>query len=209
MTASLDKLPVNVFDVVLLIAVITGYVQGRKHGMSGELLSLFKWLAILAGCTLAYQPVGDSLVQLTGILDTLGGYIAAYLFVGGLIFLFFLGLRRNLGDKVVGSDIFGHAEYYLGMGSGIVRALCVLIAGLALLNARGFTTAEIQAEQKYQHDLYGSDFFPTLHSVQASVFEKSLTGPLIKQYLGFLLIKPTHPAHSANNQYHQKEAAFP
>jgi len=207
MTLPVDKIPVSVFDVILLIAAITGVVQGRKNGMSGELLRLFKWIAIIAGCTFAYQPVGQSLVQITDVFDPLAAYITAYIIVGILIYLLFLALKRNYGDKVVGSDIFGQGEYYLGMGSGLVRAFCILLAVLAILNARGFTTKEIQDEEKYQRDLYGSDFFPTLHSVQASVFEKSFTGPYIKQYLGFLLITPTHPA--ARSQPHQREVAMP
>jgi uncharacterized membrane protein required for colicin V production len=205
MTLGLDKSPVNLFDVVLLIAAITGILQGRKHGMSGELLRLLKWIAIIAGCTFAYEPVGRSLGQVTDMFDPLAGYITAYIIVGVLIFLLFTGLKRNMGDKVVGSDIFGHGEYYLGMGSGLVRAFCVLLAALAILNARSFSKKEIQDEEKYQHDLYGSDFFPTLHSVQSSVFEKSFTGPYIKQYLGFLLIQPTKPSHT---EHHQREASF-
>ncbi len=55
-------------------------------------------------------------------------------------------------------------------------------------------------------DIYGSDFFPGLHSLQTTVFDRSLTGPWIKENLGFLLIKPTQPE---DKQFHQKEAVFP
>jgi hypothetical protein len=55
-------------------------------------------------------------------------------------------------------------------------------------------------------DIYGSDFFPGLHSLQTTVFDRSLTGPWIKENLGFLLIKPTQPE---NNEFHQKDAVFP
>jgi hypothetical protein len=65
--------------------------------------------------------------------------------------------------------------------------------GLALLNARNFKQSEIRADIKYQNDVYGSTFFPKLYNIQSQVFKHSLTGPLIKDNLGFLLIKPTYP----------------
>jgi hypothetical protein len=133
-------------------------------------------------------------------------YLLAY--VGGalLIILIFAGIKRSLGGKLLGSDIFGRSEYYLGMASGLVRGTCILLAGLALLNARYFSPMEVRANQKFQDDVYGSNFFPTLQSVQSTVFDKSLAGPWIKQNLGFLLIKPTEPD---NSELHQKDAAFP
>jgi hypothetical protein len=123
-----------------------------------------------------------------------------------LVFFLFAGIKRALDGKLLGSDIFGRSEYYLGMGSGVVRCSCMLLAALALLNARYYSPTEVRAMQKFQDDVYGSDYFPTLQSVQASVFSKSLTGPWIKQNLGFLLIKPTEPE---DKQLHQKEAVLP
>jgi hypothetical protein len=79
------------------------------------------------------------------------------------------------------------------MLAGMVRFSCILITVLALLNARAYTSAEIRADRKTQDDLYGSDFFPKLYSLQAQVFDNSLAGPWIKQNLAFLLIKPTEP----------------
>ena len=55
------------------------------------------------------------------------------------------------------------------------------------------TKAEIAANEKYQQEMYGSEFFPGLNALQTDVFTKSLTGPLIKQYLEVLFIKPTPP----------------
>jgi hypothetical protein len=92
------------------------------------------------------------------------------------------------------------------MASGLVRFSCILLAALALLNARYFSPTEVKAREKYDNDVYGSSFFPTLHSVQSTVFDRSLTGPWIKENLGFLLIKPTEPEHK---EFHQKEFAYP
>ena len=88
------------------------------------------------------------------------------------------------------------------MGSGLVRFSCFVLVGLALLNARYYTPAEVKAEEKFQNDMYGSHYFPGLHSVQAVVFEKSLVGPWVKENLDFLLIKPTAPE---NKQLQRRE----
>src|SRR4029077_13249373 len=108
-----------------------------------------------------------------------------------LILALFAGIKRGLGGKLIGSDIFGSAEYYLGMGSGMIRFICMMLVALALLNARSFTSAEVKSMEDFQNDVYGSNFFPTLHTVQSSVFEKSFIGSWIRQNLSFFLIKPT------------------
>jgi hypothetical protein len=105
----------------------------------------------------------------------------------------FAFLKKSLGGKLVGSDLFGRSEFYLGMMAGMVRWTCMLIVGLAVLNAREFNSAEIKSKIEYQKNVYGSDFFPELYSVQESVFSKSLTGPFVKKYLSALLITPTAP----------------
>ncbi len=202
---SLDKLPFNAFDVLLLVVLAMGINRGRKLGMSGELLSLLKWLAILFGCALAYQPVGDAFAQGTGIFSALTSYILAYIVAALVILLLFAFLKRTLDGRLVGSDVFGKAEYYLGMVSGFLRFTCILLTLLAILNARYYSPAEVRANEHFQNDMYGSNFFPGLQSVQSEVFERSLTGPWIKDNLGFLLIKPTAPE---DKQLHQKEAKF-
>ena len=92
------------------------------------------------------------------------------------------------------------------MGSGLVRFGCMLLAALALLNARYFSPTEVRAMEARDIDIYGSDFFPGLHSLQTTVFDRSLTGPWIKENLGFLLIKPTQPE---SKEFHQKDAVLP
>lgn len=203
MNLSLDKLPINFFDVALLVCVVTGIYAGRKHGMSGELLRLLQWLVIIIGAAFGYQWLGDLLVR-SNLFNPLGAYLTAYLGIVIFTWLVFLGIKKTFGDHLVASDIFGQCEFYLGMASGSVRYVCILLAGLALLNARLYTTQEVTAMVKFQNDVYGSNFFPTLQSVQASVFERSLTGPYIRKYLSFLLIKPTHPA--VNQQWTPKDA---
>jgi len=189
---SLDTLPFNWFDLVLVTVLGLGIWRGRKHGMSEELLLLLKWLVIVFAASAAYAPLGDYLESVT-VFGKLFCYIVAYLGVILVVFVCFSLLKHLLGGKLVGSDIFGRGEYYLGMAGGMVRFACMLLAGLALLNARQFTTQEVLAMQTFQRDMYGSEFFPTLHTLQNSVFVKSGSGPLIRQYAGGLLIRPTAP----------------
>ena len=51
------SLPINFFDLVLLGVLIAGVCQGRKQGMSEELLSLLKWLCIVGFGAVVYQPL--------------------------------------------------------------------------------------------------------------------------------------------------------
>jgi uncharacterized membrane protein required for colicin V production len=203
---SLDQLPINVFDLLVIAVVVAGIARGRKHGMSEELLSLVTWLAILFGCAYFYEPGGEFIAGFTTMFGRLTCYLMAYVGGGLVLLLLFAGIKRAMGGKLLGSDIFGRSEYYLGMVSGLVRFTCVLLAALALLNARYFSPIEVRAMEKFQDDVYGSNFFPTLHSLQATVFDKSLTGPWIKQNLGFLLIKPTEPD---KRDLHQKDMFVP
>jgi uncharacterized membrane protein required for colicin V production len=202
---SLDSLPINAFDFILIAVIVAGFWTGRKHGMSEELMRLLTWLAVVFGCAIAYEPIGTWVAQ-SSPFSLLSSFLMAYIGVGIIIYGIAALIRRGLGGKIIGSDLFGRAEYYLGMGSGVVRALCILVVGLALLNARLFTTSEIKAREAYQNDVYGSNFFPGLQAAQSMVFERSLTGPWIRDNLGFFLIKPTKPE---NKQLHQKEYTFP
>ena len=202
---SLDALPINVFDVLLIAVFVLGIFRGRKNGMSEELLNLVKWLAVVIGCGFAYEPVGTFLSQMAPI-SLLSSYLLAYLGIGAIILGFFALIKHSLGGKLIGSDIFGRAEYYLGMGSGAIRCVCMLLAAIAVLNARYFSPMEVKARENYQNEMYGSNFFPGLETAQSLVFKKSLAGPWIKDNLGFLLIKPTRPQ---NVQLHQKEFGIP
>jgi hypothetical protein len=182
--------PFNLFDVLLAMVLVGGIVHGRKHGVSLELLGMARWLTLLAVCAAVYGPVG-SLVAESGFFDLLSCYLFSYLGAALLIFFLFSLLERRLTPKLTGSDIFGRGEYFLGMGSGMLRFACVLLVGLALLNARQFSPSELKDLESYQVENYGSHVFPGLHSLQQAVFERSLTGAWIKEDLGFLLIAPT------------------
>jgi hypothetical protein len=186
------NLPINWFDVLVVIVLVLGYARGRKHGMSKELLQVMKWLTVVLAGAIGYEPLGfwlDSVLH----LGKLASYLIAYCAIAGLILFLFIFLNDTLGRKLAGSDTFGKGEFYLAMPAGMLRFACILVALLALLNARLYTTAEIKAMQKFQNDNYGSQFFPTLSAVQSGVFEESFVGTQVKKHMSFLLIKPTFP----------------
>jgi uncharacterized membrane protein required for colicin V production len=72
---SLDNLPFNVFDLVLVAVLVAGIFRGRKHGMSQELMLLLKWLVIVIGCAMVYEPVGQMFSQSTGLFGLLASYL--------------------------------------------------------------------------------------------------------------------------------------
>jgi uncharacterized membrane protein required for colicin V production len=202
---SLNRPPVNAFDCVVIAMLVFGVIRGRKNGMSEEFMNLLKWLAVVIACAAFYQPAGEWFAR-SSSFSLLASFLFVYAGAALLILSLFAFIKYHLGGKLVGSDVFGRAEYYLGMGSGAVRCFCVLMAALALLNARYYSPAEALAMERFQNEAYGSNYFPTWHSAQRTVFEKSFAGSLIKQHLGFLLIKPTE---HEDKQYHQREAMVP
>jgi hypothetical protein len=192
------KLPINWFDILVIAVLLVGYTRGRKHGMSKELLHVMKWMAVVLIAAIGYEPLGfwlDSMLH----LGKLTSYVIAYSLIAGVIMLMFIWVNDTLGRKLAGTDTFGKGEFYLAMPAGMLRFACIMLALLALLNARLYRTAEIKAMQKFQDDNYGSQFFPTLASVQTEVFEDSFVGPQVRKYMSFLLIKPTSPGAAAQN----------
>lgn len=183
-------LPFNWFDIVLPIVLIFGIQRGRKHGMSQELLLVMKWLAIIIVGGLAYQTLGDT-IEASSPLTHLASYRLAYFSIALAISIAFMAVTKLAHGKLIGSDIFGSGEYYLGMMAGLVRYSCIIIFALAFLNSRLYSNKEVSDELKFQNDVYGSNFFPTGYSFQSQVFEKSFSGPYIRNNLGFLLIKST------------------
>ena len=178
---------INWFDLVALVIVGVGVFVGRKRGMSSELLYLVQWLLIIFLAAMASDPFGRMLADITGF-SPLTTFVMAYLLTAGFIKLLFLLIKRMAGEKLVGSDVFGNFEYYLGMAAGAIRFACITIFALALLNATPVTDAELAAQVKYQNDNLGSVYFPPFGSIQRSVFRESFTGKLVKDHMSAQLI---------------------
>ena len=179
-------------DLIILAVLIIGMIRGRKRGMSEELLDLLKWLLIVVVAAYFYQPIGDFLA-LNSMFSRLAWYLTIYLAVAVGIKILFSLIKNSVGEKLVGSDIFGRAEYYLGMTSGVIRYACVIILIMAVMNARQFSREEIEANRKMQNENFGTISFPTHSSLQQDLLEKSFVGSAVKSHLSLLLIKPTRP----------------
>ena len=201
-----DKLPFNWFDIVILVVLFVGLQRGRKNGLSAELIGVFQWLVLVFGCAFGYGIVSELITSNSSLFSTFSANLLSYFAVAMIVLSGFAFLRKAAGGKLIGSDVFGNGEFYLGMVAGLIKFTCIIFMLLAVLNARYFSPAEIKAELKYQNDVYGSDFFPSLHAIQSQVFEKSFAGPWIKTQLSWMLIKPTAPEQT---QLARKEFSVP
>ncbi|HSY44302.1 MAG TPA: CvpA family protein [Candidatus Acidoferrum sp.] len=190
---SMDDLPVNWFDAFLVVMLGFGIFRGRKNGMTKEFLPLFLWIGIVIASGLGYPLLAQFYTSTCG-LDKAWSPFLAYLSITIVIFFIYSLVKKPLLPRLTGSNIFGSAEYYLGMFSGLIRYACIVIFFMALINAKYYSPGEIAAKKAYNARWYGGgmysgDYIPDLHSVQEAVYKKSFTGPYIKQYLGMLLIE--------------------
>jgi uncharacterized membrane protein required for colicin V production len=188
-----DNLPVNWFDAALVIVLGFGIFRGRKNGMTKEILPTVQWLIVVVAAGLTYSLVAQFYANTCGLSKLLSA-ICGYLSIAILVFIIFSAIKKVLTPKLTGSNVFGGAEYYAGMPSGMIRYACILFFALALLNARSYSSAEILQQKIYNERWYGGgiysgDYIPDLHSVQEVVFKKSFTGPYIQNYMGLLLIQ--------------------
>jgi uncharacterized membrane protein required for colicin V production len=189
---AINSLPVNWFDFLVVIVILLGARKGRMNGMSQEMMVCLQWMSIVAAGCFLYQPVGDFIYQECPV-SHLFCYITGYIAIAMVVKVMFTLLKKGTGGKLASSDAFGRGEYYLGTVAGAVRFICILIAALALLNARAYTHKEVASAIAFQNDVYGSTFFPELYSVQGSIFKDSFLGKQVHDNVGFLLIKPTAP----------------
>ncbi|PYM16501.1 MAG: hypothetical protein DME18_01220 [Verrucomicrobia bacterium] len=183
----MNNLGFNWFDLFVLVMLVVGIFVGRKRGMSLELLSLLQWLAIVFVGAMVSGPFGKLLADLSGISPVLT-YTTAYLFAAIAVKLVFLMIKRMAGEKLVAGDVFGNFEYYLGMIAGAIRFACIILFVMALLHAKQVTKAELDAQLKSQREWAGDIFIPPFGVIQRNIFDESIAGRAVKQYLSAQLI---------------------
>lgn len=189
-SVALDNLPIGWFDIIVLAVLVTGGLRGRRHGMSTELLPMLRWISAVVIAGLCYKPLG-LLIEHETLLSKLASFITAYLGCLLLVFIGFAVLKKLIGGKPISAERFGKGEYYLGVLGGMVTVSCMLVVALSFLNARKYTTKEIQDRRAYEQDVYGSHFFPTLDSVQTFVFKRSFAGAVLQVNARSVMIEPT------------------
>jgi uncharacterized membrane protein required for colicin V production len=177
-------------DFVTLIVLFLGIARGRKRGLSEELLDTLQWVAIVVAGGMLYEAVALT-IGTSPIFGKLLYRIAGYLLVAMVVKLVFSFLKRHIGEKIVGSDLFGGWEYYLGMLAGMVRFACIYVFLLSFLHAPYYSPEMLAANAKYQDQNFGDIRFPTLGTLQHTVFKESFTGLATDAYLGPMLISPT------------------
>ena len=195
---AVENLPVNWFDAAVLALLMVGFFRGRKHGMSKEFLPLMKWLCLVLVAGFFYPAVAGILAGSAG-LDKLWSCISAYLLLAFAVIFVFSLIKRLIGHRTQENNFFGGVEYYLGMLGGMARYACILVAVLALLNARFYTVEDIQAHEAYIKrwfggGIYSGNYFPDLQTVQQSVFKTSFSGHFIKDCLGPILVQSAAPS---------------
>src|SRR5881397_599553 len=117
----MDSLSLSWVDFAVVLVLGLGLWRGRKRGMSEELLDIIKWVLIVLVAGFLYEPGGQLLAQVTSVFSLRSCYVTVYMAIALFIVLLVSLMRKNIGSKLVGSDVFGAAEYYLGMGAGIFR----------------------------------------------------------------------------------------
>lgn len=180
----------NWFDILVGVLLLVGLLRGKKRGMSEELLDLFQWLAIVVVASMFYKPLGQALAAYTHF-DLFWSYIISYLFFAIVIKLIFSAVKRAVGEKLVQADTFGRFEYYLGMLAGALRYSCMLLVVLALLNAKYISDQDRAAFAKMQAENFGTISFPSIGSLQHTIFYESKSGPWIQKTFKEQLIEPT------------------
>jgi uncharacterized membrane protein required for colicin V production len=186
------------FDGIFVVWLLIGIFRGRKRGMTQELLPTLQWLAIVILAGLFYFPFSVLIFQTTtGAFTHLWSNIIAYVLIAFGINLFFIWLKESIGEKLTGSDLFGRAEYYLGMFSGLLRFACMIVVLVALMHSYVYTQAQLAEIEKFQKKNFEEIRFPTYASVQQSVLTESCTGRLIQSNLSSVLIVSTTASTSA------------
>jgi uncharacterized membrane protein required for colicin V production len=197
----------NWFDLLTAAVIIVGVLRGKKRGMSEELLDVFQWLLIVVIGGLAYKPVGD-FIAVHGRIGYLAGHIIGYAMWMVIFILAFALLKKFVGEKLVQSDTFGRMEYYLGMIAGAVRFACILLFAMALLHAPYISPAEKARQVQAQKESFGSISFPTLASLQATVFELSTVGQFVERKFSEQLIDPVSSSGPAQTIGSQRQQLF-
>jgi len=211
--ASAGGLPFNWFDLAVVAILIFGFFRGRHNGMSREILPLLQWVCIAVGCGFGY-PIAAQFFTNTLKMDKLMSVVLGYISLALVVLIVFTILKRLFVERLSKGDSFKGGEYYLGMFAGIIRYACIILVALALLNARAYSQAEIDARKESMHQTYGAglpgytgDFFPNPQQIQEQVFEKSYLGPIVKAKLGIILIvsDKAGPAAPSSQQPQQQQ----
>jgi hypothetical protein len=187
------NLPVNWFDVFVLLMLLIGYSRGKKNGMSQESLAMLKWIAVMLIPAIAYEPLGLWLAT-TAQLGKLTAYLTAYAISDGARG----GLDFHPGDRAARRKNQGQRCVRQSPNSTwpCRRECCGSPAWSSCcwrcLNARYYSTAEVQGVPRNTiRTTTAAVSFRTSTRFRMTCSKTRSSGSQIHKHLDFLLIKPT------------------
>jgi uncharacterized membrane protein required for colicin V production len=175
-------------DFVTAIVLFVGIIRGRKRGMSEELLDTLQWIGIVVVGGLYYEALAQA-CSLGPWMRPVWANLAGYLIIALSFKLVFSFVKRRLGEKIIGSDMFGRLEYYLGMVAGMVRFGCIYIFLLSFLHAPYYSAQDLVDSEKYQERWFSDVRLPTFGTLQHTFFKESFSGWAAENYLTNVLVK--------------------
>jgi membrane protein required for colicin V production len=107
-------------DIIVILLVGAGLVQGWFKGFVGEVLSLAAWIVAIVFLRLLHGPVTTALTKPVG--THAGAAVLAFALVFGLVFLAGKMVARRVGGGVRRS-LIGPVDRVLGAGFGVLKGL--------------------------------------------------------------------------------------
>jgi membrane protein required for colicin V production len=107
-------------DIIVLLLVGGGLLQGWFKGFVGEVLSLASWIVAIVFLKLLHTPVTNALETPVGTQS--GAAVLAFVLVFGIVFLLGKLVARRVGGGVRRS-IIGPVDRILGSGFGALKGL--------------------------------------------------------------------------------------
>ena len=118
-------------DIVVLLAVLGFAALGFTKGFVTEVLSLFAWVAIVAGLKLFHISLAAALVGVVGTAS--GAAVLAFALIVGVTYFGGRMVARGIGGRTKKS-ILGPVDRALGFGFGALKGL-ILVSLVFLLAA--------------------------------------------------------------------------
>ena len=107
-------------DIIVLLLVGGGLLQGWFKGFAGEVLSLASWIVAIVFLKLFHTPVTNALTGAVGTPS--GAAVLAFALVFGITFIIGKLVARRVGGGVKRSKI-GPFDKLLGAGFGALKGL--------------------------------------------------------------------------------------
>jgi membrane protein required for colicin V production len=111
---------VTALDIIVLLLVGGGLLQGWFKGFVGEVLSLASWIVAIVFLKLLHTPATNALESTVGTRS--GAAVLAFALVFGIVFIIGKLVARRVGGGVTRSKI-GPFDKLLGAGFGALKGL--------------------------------------------------------------------------------------